>query len=107
MTDVSGSFNIHDGIFDVPVTGTYVFSATVIVEFHRWLTFEIVSNGQVLGAVLADSEDNDSHHSGSITIAVSLHMGDHVLLRRKTANGDCAVCSTSNGFTSFTGWLLH
>ncbi|KAL4220539.1 hypothetical protein ACF0H5_020937 [Mactra antiquata] len=107
ITDTGLSYNVQDGIFDVPITGTYIFTLTVVPVSQAWVTYQIVSNGHVIGGAVGDSEDNASHHSGSITVAVNLQVGDHVFVRKGSGSNTCATHSSVYIPTSFAGWLIN
>ncbi|KAL4219930.1 hypothetical protein ACF0H5_020342 [Mactra antiquata] len=106
VTDISGSYNNRDGIFDAPVTGAYTFAITVVPVSYHWVSFEIVADGTVLGGAVGDSEGIDSHNSGSVTVVVHLQAGAHVYVRRGGGSTECATGSWTSFVTLFAGWLI-
>ncbi|XP_045188302.2 uncharacterized protein LOC123546172 [Mercenaria mercenaria] len=105
--DTVNSYNVGDGIFDVPITGTYVFTVTVGSNVRRFLQAQIMINGQIKGQAYADSQDITDIHSASTTIVVNANAGDHVFVRTEHSSNNCDVNSEVYHIrTSFSGWLL-
>jgi len=98
VIDVGDGYNNQDGIFDVPVTGVYVFTYTIYTA-HHYVRTELVINGEVKTASMADGETVGETHSSSATIVSPANAGDHVLVRRADTNSQC------NAFSSFD-WAL-
>ncbi|XP_053381751.1 uncharacterized protein LOC128549251 [Mercenaria mercenaria] len=106
-TDIGGSYNSHDGIFDTPITGTYVFTHTLIPKFHKWVQTEIVVDGAVKGVIVADTEEAQDYHPASVTIVVNVNAGQHVFVRRRRGSGGCDIASEFDvSYTTFSGWFL-
>ncbi|XP_045165348.2 C1q-related factor-like [Mercenaria mercenaria] len=106
-TDTGDNYNANDGIFDVPVTGTYVFTVTVGSLHNGFVTAEIIVNGQVKGTAFANSEHIHDDHSASGTIVVHANAGDHVFVRKGATSDNYPIIS-DNAYirTAFCGWLL-
>ena len=108
VIDVGDGYNNQDGIFDVPVTGVYVFMYTVYAKDFHYVRAELVINGQVKTAAMADCETVRELHSSTATIVISVNAGDHVLVRRADTTSQCNVLSNANqAFSTFSGWMLY
>ncbi|XP_052800886.1 uncharacterized protein LOC128231532 [Mya arenaria] len=107
MTDLGSGYNNNDGIFDVPVAGIYVFTFTIYAEQHYEVRAELVVNGQVKTALIADADEINDYHTGTATIVVQVNAGDHVFVRRAdTYSESCVTSNFSRALTTFSGWLL-
>ncbi|XP_045180683.2 complement C1q-like protein 4 [Mercenaria mercenaria] len=105
-TNVGNGYNSRDGIFDVPVTGVYVFTATLVPDFHQHLQAEIIVDGVVKGIIFTDSEEINDIHQASTSIIVHVNAGDHVYIRRGRSNSCNVISDTTLVRTTFAGWLL-
>ncbi|XP_062602499.1 uncharacterized protein LOC134264218 [Saccostrea cucullata] len=104
-TNVGSGYNHHDGIFTAPSQGSYVFSWTIASWYHSYVYTELVVNSAAFGKIITNSQDISDEHVGSSVVAVVLNPGDVVYIRIISAGGTLA--STSNIFSSFSGWKLN
>lgn len=104
VIDVGNGYNNQDGIFDVPVTGVNVFTYTIYANSHHYVRAELVINGQVKTAAMADGETVNEIHSSTANIVVSVNAGDHVLVRRADT---ASQCNANRAFSTFSGWMLY
>ncbi|XP_053402945.1 uncharacterized protein LOC128558120 [Mercenaria mercenaria] len=100
VVDEGDGYSKTDGIYVVPVTGTYVFTWTVFSQNHQWFRADIIIDGVSKGWILADS-DNDQ--ATGIVIA-RVNAGNHVFIRRDKGDG----CNLHDDLTrsTFSGWKL-
>jgi len=108
VIDVGGGYNNQDGIFDVPVTGVYVFVYTVYADQNHFVRTELVINGQVKTASIADGATPHEVHSSTAIIVVPANAGEHVFVRRADTNSQCNIVSSMTlAVSSFSGWILY
>jgi len=86
VVDVGDGYNNHDGIFDVPVAGIYVLTFTIYANYNHKDRTELVIDGQVKTAALADAYAINNYHTSTATIVVSANAGDHVFFVGLTSN---------------------
>ncbi|XP_053402943.1 uncharacterized protein LOC128558119 isoform X1 [Mercenaria mercenaria] len=100
VVDEGDGYSETDGIYVVPVTGTYVFTWTVFSQKYVWFRADIIIDGVSKGWILADS-DNDQ--ATGIVIA-RVNAGNHVFIRRDKGDG----CNLHDDFarSTFSGWKL-
>jgi len=107
-TCIGDGYNNHDGIFDVPVAGIYVFTFTIYANYHHYVRTELVIDGQVKTAALADADEIGDYHTSTATIVISANAGDHVFVRRADQYSECNVLSNfDRALSTFSGWLLY
>ncbi|XP_045199029.2 complement C1q-like protein 4 [Mercenaria mercenaria] len=105
-TNVGNGYNSRDGIFDVPVTGVYVFTVTLVQYPNENIQAEVIVDGVVKGFIFVDYQQNHEIDQASTSIVVHVNAGNHVFIRRGT-NSACYVASETNyARTTFGGWLL-
>lgn len=108
VLDVGGGYNNNDGIFDVPVTGIYVFTYTIYSNLHQFIKAELVINGQVKTSLYADADNVEAYHTGTATIVIHANAGDHVFVRLSNNWTECGVLSSfQQALSTFSGWLLY
>ncbi|XP_062589195.1 uncharacterized protein LOC134250866 [Saccostrea cucullata] len=105
---VGSGYNKYSGHFMAPEEGIYVFSWTVVADFHSFVRSQIVINGCEFSYIMTDSDEIHDIHSASGLITVYLNHGDDVYIRtHSTIPGHGNVCSGGiYGFTSFSGWKI-
>ena len=90
----------------MPVTGVYVF-VWVIRVHEAEHSMDLMVNDTVYGTIFVREKNNDD---GGVSGTVVAHAsrGDVVFVRiHPTFPGDGDIWSDSNGYPSFSGWLLH
>ncbi|XP_033762216.1 uncharacterized protein LOC117343810 [Pecten maximus] len=105
--DQGNGYNPRDGIYTVPVSGTYVFAWKVLSKTHTIIITSLVVNGEVMGSSDSDSEDITDYHQSTAMVVVPLIQGDHVFIRitRINSNGGL-VSDNGHGKATFLGWKL-
>jgi len=107
VLDIGEGYSPLDGIFDVPVTGVYVFTVTIYAEDYRHVIAELVVNGQVQTYLIADTERAGDYHTGTAIVVAQVNAGDHVFVRRGDSYSDALVTSIhGRAISSFSGWRL-
>ncbi|XP_060555142.1 complement C1q-like protein 4 isoform X2 [Ruditapes philippinarum] len=104
-TNVGNGYNSHDGIFDAPITGVYVFTYTVTPDFHNFIYAELIVDGVIRDVIIADSQEIHDIHPATATAVVHVTAGQHVCVRKGT-NSKCNILSNNISKTTFAGWLL-
>ncbi|XP_062598321.1 uncharacterized protein LOC134259739 [Saccostrea cucullata] len=98
-------YNKSDGIFIAPVSGVYVFHFSVCLAGSSYASFEILVNGEVIGAVNEESHAGMGYREGSNLVVTFANSGDHIFIRtQKSTMG--YVFSNDICKTSFSGWFL-
>ncbi|KAL3874082.1 hypothetical protein ACJMK2_037145 [Sinanodonta woodiana] len=104
--DVGGGFNQRDSIFDVPVTGTYVFTWTTVPNLSSYVQTELIINGVVKGNAYAESNETHNVHPSTGIVVVQVNKGDHVYVRRGEHSESIVKSDNIYQRTTFSGWLL-
>ncbi|XP_062615424.1 C1q-related factor-like [Saccostrea cucullata] len=99
-------YNKADGIFIVPVSGTYVFTWAIMSHAHGTVGTQLMKNSDVIGTRLADSTTSTVWDFATGTVAANAVQGDHVFVQLKI-NSAGNVGSIPYSRTTFSGWLLH
>jgi hypothetical protein len=102
ITNLGNSYNNHNGNFIAPVSGTYVFSVTVMSRYHVNAHLRLVKNGQTV-SYLYVSGSEAGYDTTSQTAVLLLQKGDDFCIQNidsdKDLNGD--------HYSSFSGFLLQ
>ncbi|XP_071166144.1 uncharacterized protein [Mytilus edulis] len=107
MTNIQGAYNRFDGMFNVPVSGVYVFTYSMRFGCHAVASMEIVKNADVMGVIHIDSDETCDHEQVSSTVVISASTGDVVFIRtHSTLQIQGGIVSNTHGRSSFAGWLL-
>ena len=99
-------YNVFDGIFEVPASGTYVFTWSFMADSHGSVCTELMKNADVIGTRCADSNTATVWDFATGIVVTDAIQGGHVYVRMQQASvGN--VMSHSLSRTSFSGWLLN
>ncbi|XP_045210803.2 C1q-related factor-like [Mercenaria mercenaria] len=104
--DVGNGYNVHDGIYVVPVSGTYVFTFTIAAPEDYYIHPEIVVNGAAKDSSISDSGDSSDIHPVTVLVVVRVKAGDHVFVRTEHSNTCTVMSDVTHGKSTFSGWLL-
>ncbi|XP_061179364.1 heavy metal-binding protein HIP-like [Saccostrea echinata] len=107
-TNTGSGYNKYSGHFMAPQEGIYVFSWTVVADYHSYVRSEIVINGSQFSYIMTDGQEIHDIHTASGLITAYLNHGDDVYIRTHSSlPGVGNVCSGGiYGFTSFSGWKI-
>ncbi|XP_045198731.2 complement C1q-like protein 2 [Mercenaria mercenaria] len=102
VTNLGHGYNNHSGNFIAPVSGTYVFSATLISLYHQSSHSQFTKNGQAVSYMYVSGAEA-GYDTTSQTIVVQLHKGDDVCIH----NIDADKSYHGAHYSTFSGFLLQ
>lgn len=97
-------YNVFDGIFIVPVPGTYVFTWSFMSEAHRYVYTELMKNSDIIGTRYADSTTITVWDFATGVVVVDVSQGDHIYIRMGIRSRGKVPSKPSR--TTFSGWRL-
>lgn len=103
MTDKGNSYNHFTGTFNVPETGVYVFTWTIVVKYTYCAT-ELVLNNSIIGESYPDSQHDSDNASATEIVVREAAVGDAVFVRAKS--GCDSIRSDTVTRSSFSAWKL-
>ena len=101
VTNVGNGYNSHLGSFVAPVSGTYVFSTTLVSFYHINSHAQFVKNGQAVTTLFVSGVES-GHDTASQTIVLQLQKGDDVTVQ----NLDTDTSFLGSSYSIFSGFLL-
>lgn len=99
-------YTAFDGIFVVPVAGTYVFTWSFMADTHGTVYTQLMKNADVIGTRYADSETTLVWDFSTGLVVVDVTRVDHVYVRLGADSVD-RVKSPTYSRSTFSGWLLN
>ena len=100
VTNIGNGYHNHLGSFIAPVSGTYVFSVSLLTwAKHAHYTFS--KNGTGVSKLYLDATKS-GYESTSQTIVITLNQNDDVTIRNGESDGQ-----THGGYSNFAGFLLY
>ncbi|XP_069137022.1 inner ear-specific collagen-like [Argopecten irradians] len=104
LLDTDSSYNTGDGVYQVPVSGVYVFTWISTGETEDFIFLELIVNGSPRAATTSDTYMGGSWDSATGLVLVHVSAGDHVSIR-SAASG--RVRSVPHQTTPmFSGWRI-
>ena len=73
-----------------------------------YASYAIIKNAEIVGTFFVDAEKESEYRSSSMTVIVSLQVGDVLFVRTRstyTPHGD--VLSNAHDWSSVAGWLIQ
>ncbi|XP_060067059.1 uncharacterized protein LOC132547308 [Ylistrum balloti] len=104
--DQGNGYNPREGIYTVPVSGTYVITWKLLSRIHTVIVTSLVVNGEVMGSSDTDSEDITDIHQSTAIVVLPLVEGDHVLIRVSGMYHGGVVSDSQHGKATFSGWKI-
>ncbi|XP_060085584.1 cerebellin-1-like [Ylistrum balloti] len=102
--DVGNNYNKGDGVYQVPVSGLYVFNWIIVGIKTEWLVTELVINGSSRGSLMTCAEYGHAYDSSTGVIVTPVNAGDHVLIR--STRGGTVRSVPDLGKSMFSGWRI-
>ncbi|XP_045210710.2 cerebellin-1-like [Mercenaria mercenaria] len=102
VTNIGNAYNSHFGSFIAPVSGTYVFSATLFSHYHTNYHAQFVKNGQAITTMYVSGSEA-GYDTTSQTIVLQLQKGDDVCVQ----NYDTDRPVYGYNYSTFAGFLLQ
>jgi hypothetical protein len=98
-------YNLHDGIFTAPVSGTYVFSWTIMTHGDALQYFNLVVDGQYYAHV----HSAVTYSTNTNVVVMHLDAQNEVWIAAEPNSADTHPISTvhGGGYSTFSGWLLE
>lgn len=102
ITNIGNAYNNHTGDFRAPVSGTYVFSVTLMTVNSGTIHCLMVQNGKGVAYIYLYGTDTQDATS-SVTAALELQEGDNLAIHNMLND----VSIHGHGYTYFSGFLLY
>lgn len=107
VTNNCDGYNVLNGIFTVPISGTYVFTWTTQNVDGTYMVSEIVVNNELMGRIVSSSNGYDEEDAATGTVVLEVSEGDVVWIRTNNPTADHKVSLSSYYPSTFSGWLLY
>ena len=108
-TNAGNGYNNLSGLFTAPVSGLYVLACSISMHGPgAYASYKIIKNAEIVGTFFVDAEKESEYRSSSVTVIVSLQVGDVLFVRTSstyTPHGD--VLSNAHDWSSVAGWLIQ
>ena len=109
--DVGNGYNPTTSVYTSPLNGTYTFTWTIRIYNSGYYVTELRVNNSVKDYLTTRSEVTGGEHTyetvTTATTVVSLHKGDRVYIRVNYRSGSPTMYSSTGGYCTFSGWMLH
>jgi hypothetical protein len=102
VTNIANGYNNFNGNFIAPVSGTYIFSVTLISLYHISAHAQFVKNGSPVSYVYVSGSEA-GYDTTSQTIVLELRKGDDIFIQ----NNDADKSYHGAHYSTFSGFLLH
>ncbi|KAL4236392.1 hypothetical protein ACF0H5_004777 [Mactra antiquata] len=102
LTNIGQAYDPESGVFKCPFYGRYLFSLKIRAPDYKQVSVEILAKSHVI-ATLTAGDTNVDKSTASVTVVVSLHEGDEVMMQETKP---CTRHCLGDGFVTFTGILL-
>ena len=109
--DIGNGYNPSISIYTAPQAGTYTFTWTISIYQSNYYITELVVNTLVKHQMMTSSYGPGSnslyYQSTSATTVTQLNAGDRVFIRVYSKSGSPTIKSNTEGYSTFSGWMLH
>ena len=110
--DIGDGYNLSTSVYTVPQTGTFTFTWTIRIRYKNYYETELVVNTAVKDAMMTSTYSTDGVYKGALatstaTTTLQLTTGDRVFIRVHSRSGSPTIKSDVEGYSTFSGWLLH
>ena len=109
--DIGGGYNPSTSVYTVPQTGIYTFTWTIRIGRYNYYVTELVVNTAVKDRMMTSTWGSNNTHTydatSSATTTAQLTTGDRVFIRVQLRSGLPNIYSDADGYSTFSGWLLH
>ena len=114
--NIGGAMDLSSGIFTAPLTGTYFFSFTGIVEFPTSSSIVLGANlglylnGNLIGLGSAEDANTGGGQNDQLSLHSTLYLetGDEIWVQIQSIYGTgVRFYDSNNHYTHFNGWLLE
>ncbi|XP_045176803.2 uncharacterized protein LOC123537227 [Mercenaria mercenaria] len=102
ITNLGNAYNKYAGDFKAPVSGTYVFSVTLMAYNTQSTHYRIAKNGTVMGNLYLHGKDG-SDATSAMTAVLQLQQGDDVSIQNLDADKNLH----GYAYSTFSGFLLQ
>ena len=108
-TNTGNGYSKFSGMFTSPVSGLYALTCSIIMNGPgEYASYEIIKNAEIVGTFFVDAEHNDEYRSSSMTVIVSLQVGDGLFVRTSSTYTPVGnVQSNANVRSHITGWRIQ
>ena len=100
ITNIGNTYHNHLGSFIAPVSGTYVFSVSLLT-WDKAATYTISKNGSAVSQIFCDARKS-VYESTSQTVILTLSQNDDISVRNQDAEGQ----THGQHYSTFAGFLL-
>jgi len=108
-TNAGNGYNKFSGLFTAPVSGLYALACSISMQGPgAFASYAIIKNAEIVGTFFVDAVSEHEYRSSSVTVIVSLQVGDVLFVRTSstyTPHGN--VLSNVNDWSSVAGWLIQ
>ena len=102
ITNIGNGYHSHVGTFIAPVSGTYVFSVTLLSNWGQSVRYATVKNGSAISRIYNNGATIGTD-SGSQTCILQLKQNDDIVIQ----NIDLDKHTHGDHYSSFAGFLLR
>nr|KAI8762829.1 type 2 C1q domain-containing protein [Biomphalaria glabrata] len=101
LVNNGAAYDARSGIFTVPVSGVYIFTATIVSGFNSTIETMLTMNGQEVARIYSGAYKNRG--SGSNAVLLNLKEGDEIWVALFYGNGNYV----HGKWSSFSGALIE